>query len=327
MTITPIKEFLLSEEWDTPFFKRLAHNDTARARGHQAGIVVPKDLRKFFPSLDRKKISVATPTIDRPLRAEFYLGMRQVADAVVRYQFQTWGGTRQPESRITDNLGPLRSGARADDLLLFQRSSNSLDRFRLLLIQRRSPEFSEINEFTSGRRWGSLFLKDQPVTQVELKQAMLDLNKQADLPFSILKPNVVRVETRQMRIARSSVFPQLIGLEYETRCCVSGILVVTPSSLFEAQAAHIVPISEGGTDDVRNGLSLSQTLHWAFDKGLFGVLPDRRIYLPRRVERMKENSFLKQFRGAAIAEAKSSKFRAHEDALAWHFKNRVRNWE
>ena len=327
MSVTPIREFLLSEEWDMPFFKRLAHNDTARARGHQAGIVVPKELRKFFPSLDRKKISHRTPTIDRTLRAEFYLGVRQVAEALVRYQFQTWGGTRQPESRITDNLGPLRSGASAGDLLLFQRSSGSLDSFRLILIGHRSRDFPEINQLAGGRSWGPLFLEEQPVTQVELKQAMLALNNLADRPFLILKPNVVRVETRQMRIARGSVFPKLVGTEYQARCCVSGILVATPASLYEAQAAHIVPISEGGTDDVRNGLSLSQTLHWAFDRGLFGVLPDRRIYLPRRVERMKENSFLKQFRGAAITEARTSKFRAHKDAFAWHIKNRVKKWE
>jgi putative restriction endonuclease len=172
-----------------------------------------------------------------------------------------------------------------------------------------------------------LFLDEAPVTQVELRQATILLANMADQPFSIMKPNVTRTETRQMRIARSSMFPKVLGKEYQARCCVSGILVSTPTSFYEAQGAHIVPISEGGTDDIRNGLSLSQTLHWAFDRGLFGVLPDRRIYLPRQVRRMKENSFLKQFLGSGIAEAKTLKYRAHADALAWHFKNRVEKWE
>ena len=175
MSVTPIREFLSSEEWDMPFFKRLAHNDTGRARGHQAGVVVPKDLRKFFPSLDRKQISANTPTTDRTLRAELCLGIRHVADAVVRYQFQTWGGTRQPESRITDNLGPLRAVASGGDLLLFQRSSDSLDRFRLILVRRRSPEFPEVDELTRGRNWGSLFVEEPPVTQVELKKAIMEV--------------------------------------------------------------------------------------------------------------------------------------------------------
>jgi len=327
MSAGQITEFLLSDEWDAPFFKRLAHNDTGRAKGHQGGMFVPKDLRKFFPFLDLKQISVGSPTTDRPLRAELYLGIRHVADVVVRYQYQTWGATRVPESRITDNLGPLRSVASAGDLLVFQRSSVSLDHFRLILIRRRSVAFKEINEYIRGRRWGSLFLDEQPVTEVELEQATLALDNLANQPFLILKPNVTRVETRQMRIARSSVFPKLIGKEYQTRCCVSGVLVATPTPLYEAQAAHIVPISEGGTDDIRNGLSLTRTLHWAFDQGLFGVLPNRRIYLPRRVRGMNTNSFLKQFRGHEIAEARTPKFRAHPDALAWHFKNRVTEWE
>jgi putative restriction endonuclease len=322
-----IREFLADEDWDAPFFKRLAHNDTGRARGHQAGFVLPKDLRKFFPTLDRKQISAATPTSDRALEVELYLGIRKLTDAIVRYQFQTWGGTRHPESRITDNLGPVRALASKGDLLLFQRRSNSLDRFRLILIARKSAEFAEIDRLTDARDWGTLFPKEQPVTQVELRQAISFLDDLADQPFSLLKPKVPRVETRQMRIARSSVFPKLVGREYERRCCVSGIVVLTPPLLYEAQAAHIVPLSKGGTDDIRNGLSLSQTLHWAFDRGLFGVMPNRRIYLPRRVEIMKENSFLKQFRGIEMAETKTSKFRAHKDALAWHFKNLVKQWE
>src|SRR5436190_768975 len=114
-----LTEFLSSDEWDAPFFKRLAHNDTGQATGHQAGVVIPKDLRRFFPSLDQELISAANPTIDRLLRAEMYIGITQVDDAVSRYQFQTWTGKRPPEARLTDNLGAIRSQAHADDVLLF----------------------------------------------------------------------------------------------------------------------------------------------------------------------------------------------------------------
>lgn len=76
-------QFLNDPAWDAPFFKRLAHNDTGQASGHQGGVVVPKDLRVYFPALDEGLASANAPTVDRYL-------------------------TRSAESRLTDNLG-LRS--------------------------------------------------------------------------------------------------------------------------------------------------------------------------------------------------------------------------
>jgi putative restriction endonuclease len=37
------------------------------------------------------------------------------------------------------------------------------------------------------------------------------------------------------------------------------------------QAAHIRPVAREGSDSVRNGMALSSTLHWMFDRGLISV--------------------------------------------------------
>jgi putative restriction endonuclease len=107
---------------------------------------------------------------------------------------------------------------------------------------------------------------------------------------------------------------------------MSGIIIATLTMLHEVKSAHVVPVSERGSDDVRNGFTLTQTLHWAFDWGLFGVLPNRTIHIPRQVKRMTENAFLKQFEGRPITEAKTATFRVHADAFRWHFENRVKPW-
>ena len=39
----------------------------------------------------------------------------------------------------------------------------------------------------------------------------------------------------------------------------------------EVEAAHIIPVAERGPDTVRNGIALSGTLHWMFDRGLISV--------------------------------------------------------
>jgi len=323
-----IKEFLANPDWDTPFFKRLAHNDTGRAAGHQGGIVLPKDLRCFLPTLDESAISPITPTIDRYLLVEMFIGLTYLTNGVVRYQFQTWRGTRSPESRLTDGFRPILVQARQGDFLVFQRRSDALDYFRLTLVKQDTPEYNEISRLANNRRWGPLYLSDPPVTQSELTRAEQEVIRLANFPFVVQKSKISRVETRQNRIARSSAFAEKVRQEYGRKCAVSGIIIATPRMLYEVESAHVVPVSEGGLDDIRNGFALTQTLHWAFDQGLFGVDPKKRtIYIPKQVKQMKENAYLNQFEGRQISEAKNQNFRVHEDAFDWHFKNRVKPWD
>src|SRR5688572_27239346 len=138
-----IHEFLEHPDWDRPFFKRLPSNDTGAAPGHQGGMVVPKDLRQFFPGLVGH-ISASTPTIDRRIWADLYDGERFLTRVNTRYQFQTWGGARSPESRLTDNLSPLRNLAKPEDILIIQRSLADLEFYRLTLIRRVSVDFAGV---------------------------------------------------------------------------------------------------------------------------------------------------------------------------------------
>ena len=84
-----LKLFLDQPDWDKPFFKRLASNDTAAAPGHQGGLVIPKDLRRFFPGL-LGRISASTPTLDRRILADLYDGALFLARVNTRYQYQSW---------------------------------------------------------------------------------------------------------------------------------------------------------------------------------------------------------------------------------------------
>ena len=164
------------------------------------------------------------------------------------------------------------------------------------------------------------------MTREDLEEAEDLFDELTTTPF-VLKTKRRHVESRLTRVARSSAFPGRVNREYEWRCAVSGAVLLTPSNMYEVQAAHVVPVSEGGTDDIRNGFALSHTLHWAFDWGLFGVREDRKVYLPNRVRRMIANSFLRQFAGRKIAEARNEHMRVHPKAFAWHMKHRVTRWE
>ncbi|NQW13576.1 MAG: HNH endonuclease [Rhodobacter sp.] len=59
-----------------------------------------------------------------------------------------------------------------------------------------------------------------------------------------------------------------------TRCAISGLELRNGGGRPEVEAAHIRPVEHDGPDVVRNGIALSGTLHWMFDRGLISIAPD-----------------------------------------------------
>jgi putative restriction endonuclease len=45
----------------------------------------------------------------------------------------------------------------------------------------------------------------------------------------------------------------------------------------EVEAAHIMPVEENGPVSVQNGIALSGTVHWMFDRGLLSMDDDYTI--------------------------------------------------
>jgi putative restriction endonuclease len=318
-------QFLNDPAWDAPFFKRLAHNDTGQASGHQGGIVVPKDLRGYYPALDEGLASANAPTIDRSLIVEMFIPGQQVGSAMVRYQFQTWGGTRSAESRLTDNLGPVRNKAHEGDLFIMQRSRDRLDFYRILLVRKTDQAFERFDTFTEGRKWGALFPTRPPISQEELVAAKIAMLVDTAQPFVPIRADVPRVATSRQAIARDTAFRETLLTQYHRRCAVSEIALATTSHA-EAEAAHVIPIARGGADEPRNGITLTGTLHWAFDRGLFGIGDSRRVVVPARVRGMQENAWLVQFHDRPIAEAHLSGLRTADEAFAWHRANMLAQW-
>lgn len=144
-----------SSEWGPPVFKVLAHNDTGAAVGKQAGILIPTDIRKYFPTLNGKGSSLQ-PTIDQRVNAQLFVEEKFVGAVSTRYQFQTWAGKRQPESRLTDELGPMRNSAERGDIVIFQRSFEDDMTYRLTLVRKNSAFYSLVVAKTQNRRWGEL---------------------------------------------------------------------------------------------------------------------------------------------------------------------------
>jgi putative restriction endonuclease len=73
------------------------------------------------------------------------------------------------------------------------------------------------------------------------------------------------------RLFRESSFARQVKRAYRARCAMSGLELRNGNGRPEVEAAHIVPVEKRGPDTIRNGLALSGTLHWMFDRGLLSV--------------------------------------------------------
>ena len=79
------------------------------------------------------------------------------------------------------------------------------------------------------------------------------------------------------RKIRDANFRRQICDAYDNRCAVTGLRMVNGGGKAEVQAAHILPVASGGPDVVQNGLALSGTVHWLFDRHLISLTDDYRL--------------------------------------------------
>ncbi len=89
------------------------------------------------------------------------------------------------------------------------------------------------------------------------------------------------LERLTRRAYRDVAFRRKVRDAYDYRCAMSGLRLRNGGGRPEVQAAHIIPVERKGSDSVRNGLALSGTLHWMFDRGLVSVADDHTILVSR----------------------------------------------
>ena len=309
---------------DTSVFKKLAHNDTGQAAGHQGGIVIPKAISQFFPPLPAVT-ATSGPTVDSILSADLFVNGQRVDTVETRYQYQTWGGTRSPERRLTHNLGRLRNAAAEDDILLFTKDLDDDGYIQLHLIKQGSPEYDAINAKIGTARWGPVDPDNPPVTVTEIAEAEEYLEEEASEPAFAFDEERGTTESKTIRKARDRAFRGKVLEQYDNRCAFTGRKFVSPvgSMVLGLDAAHVIPVSEKGSDHPANGLPLTKDLHWAFDRGLIGVAPDRTILVPASVRALEGNEFLRDLHGKPIREALEPNMRVMDEALDWHRQNRL----
>jgi putative restriction endonuclease len=101
-------------------------------------------------------------------------------------------------------------------------------------------------------------------------------------PFA-LEQERIRVITLMSRVVRDRVFRKVVLRAYDERCAITGLKLINGSGRAEVAAAHIRPVEKSGPDIVNNGIALSGTVHWMFDRGLISLADDLEILISRHV--------------------------------------------
>jgi putative restriction endonuclease len=92
-----------------------------------------------------------------------------------------------------------------------------------------------------------------------------------------------RVAYLTSRIVRDRIFRRVVLRAYDARCAITALKLINGLGRAEVEAAHIKPVEANGPDIVSNGLALSGTAHWMFDRGLISIADDREILISRQV--------------------------------------------
>lgn len=152
--------------------------------------------------------------------------------------------------------------------------------------------------------------------------SVVGVRDDASEPFAVREPEtefirpITEIVTR--RPVRDRAFAQIIRRAYDSRCALTGVQLINGGGVAEAEAAHIKPVAANGPDAVQNGLSLSRTVHWLFDRGFVSLDDDYRVLKTREFPK----SYERMLNPSGYARAPDDHLlQPHPAFLRWHREN------
>jgi putative restriction endonuclease len=119
------------------------------------------------------------------------------------------------------------------------------------------------------------------------------------------------------RVVRDRIFRRVVLRAYSEKCAISGLRLINGSGRAEVAAAHIQPVGANGPDIINNGIALSGTVHWMFDRGLISLADDLRILISRQANDPDGIRGLINKSGYAFTPQREIE-RPHPHFLQWH---------
>jgi putative restriction endonuclease len=120
---------------------------------------------------------------------------------------------------------------------------------------------------------------------------------------------------------RSNIFKRQIPILYDNTCAISGLQINATINVSLIDACHIIPFCVSYDDTVTNGISLTPTLHRAFDRGLIAIDENYKVIISDKFNENSESKYsITQFEGTQILLPKNKKYYPNIENLIWHKK-------
>lgn len=118
---------------------------------------------------------------------------------------------------------------------------------------------------------------------------------------------------------RDAAFRRNVRSVYGNRCAVTGLRLVNGGGRPEVQAAHIRSVEADGPDTVRNGIALTGTAHWLFDRGLISFSDDHEVLISAHGVPDDLDKLILPERKLLLPE--NADWQPHRIYLGWHREN------
>ncbi|MBC6441086.1 MAG: HNH endonuclease [Rhodospirillales bacterium] len=149
-----------------------------------------------------------------------------------------------------------------------QQPDGSTNRGRIQRAVRRISDADYLSIRAAGLRSAHKYLDD--LRSEEVADGLAEDQAPYDRPM---------VSSTGSRPFRDVAFRHAVLRAYDSHCAFTDLKVVNGRQRVEVDAAHIRPVGDNhrGSDSIRNGLALSKTVHWLFDRGIIAVSDDFEI--------------------------------------------------
>lgn len=129
------------------------------------------------------------------------------------------------------------------------------------------------------------------------------------------RPIIAQLVARKWRDKK---FKHHVRQAYDRTCAFTGLRLINGKGRPEVEAAHIRPVEHGGNDWVRNGIALSGTVHWMFDRGLLSLSDDFTILTSRHLNHDVGHLLRPDMKALVPAD---ERLQPHPHYLNWHREN------
>ncbi|PIB31818.1 hypothetical protein BFP78_08085 [Gaetbulibacter sp. 5U11] len=139
-----------------------------------------------------------------------------------------------------------------------------------------------------------------------------------------LKKELKSESFEEEKYLRGNVFKRQIPVIYNNTCAISGLKIDAIFNVSLIDSCHIVPFSESYDDTITNGISLTPTLHRAFDRGLISIDSNYCVLISDKfIEKNSDSNYsISQFKGKEILLPENvnyypalSNFKFHRDKI------------